>query len=168
MVLVLARRLRAVTERVDMFLPASPGTLPDPGTPVPEFEAVAADGQHLDRGAFSGVERIFAVLSTVCGPCEGQVSAFGELEGNLEPRPIITVVGEPADRAAMVARLDGHAVVLEEPEHGPVAEAFEISEFPAVLLVRDGVIQQAGHALSEILPSLTSAAGAPAGSSRRG
>jgi hypothetical protein len=79
LVLVLARRLRAVTERVNMFLPASPGTLPHPGTPVPEFEAVSADGEHLSRSAFVGVDRIFAVLSTECGPCEQQVSAFEKM-----------------------------------------------------------------------------------------
>lgn len=169
LVLVLARRLRAVTERVNMFLPASPGTLPRPGTPVPEFGAVSAEGEHLSQSAFAGVDRIFAVLSTECGPCDQQVSALEKVGASLEPRAIVAVVGAAENRAAMVTQLHGHAVVFEEPELGPVAQAFEISEFPAVLLVSDGVIQMAGHALSEVLPALPArAASAPAESSRLG
>jgi hypothetical protein len=165
LVLILARRLRAVTERVNIFLPASPGTLPHPGTPFPDFEAVSADGEHLSRAAFAGVDRIFAVLSTECGPCEQQVAAFRKSGADLEPRAIVAVVGPAQSRAAMVTELDGHAVVIEEPEYGPVAQALEISEFPAVLLVKDGVIQLAGHALAEVLPALpVGAASAPANS----
>lgn len=170
LVLILARRLRAVTERVNYFLPASPGTLPHPGTPFPDFEAVSADGERLSQAAFAGVDRIFAVLSTECAACEQQVSALKESGAGLEPRAIVVVVGPAADsRADMVTRLAGNTVVIEEPEHGPIAEALEISEFPAVLLVRDGVIQLAGHALAEVLPKLpVGAASASAESSRLG
>jgi hypothetical protein len=159
LVLVLARRLRAVTERVDMFLPVSEGTLPLPGTPVPEFDAVSADGERVTQNAFAGVERVLAVLSTGCGSCGEQIPALRELGASGAPRPVVVVTGVPEDCAPLVARLDGHAVIIEEPDRGPVAEAFEISEFPAVLLIRDGVIQQAGHGLEAMLASLTPARG---------
>jgi len=168
LVLILARRLRAVTERVNMLLPPVQSTLPHPGTPVPDFDAVSAEGEHLSRGSFAGVDRIFAVLSTDCGACDQQVTAFQKLEAGLEPPPIVAIVGAPEERAAMAAELDGSAVVIAESDTGPVVEAFEISEFPAVLLVRDAVIQRAGHELPSMVAELMSfAASAPAGSPRQ-
>ena len=151
-----------MTERVNMFLPASPGSLPHPGTPVPEFDAVSVDGERLSQDAFAGVDRIFAVLSTGCGDCDKQIAAFRELGVSFDPPPIVAIVGAPQERAAMVAQLDGHAVLIEERDTEPVVEAFEISEFPAVLLVRNGYIQQAGHELPSIAASLAAtAASAP-------
>lgn len=55
----------------------------------------------------------------------------------------------------MVTSLAGYAVVIEEQDNGPVAEAFEISEFPAILLIRDRVIRQAEHGLAGILAAVT-------------
>jgi len=150
-----------------MFLPASEGTLPHPGTPVPEFDALSTDGQSITKGAFAGVERVFATLSTGCETCLEQVSAFREYGASLALRPIVTIVGPPKEREPMVTRLDGHAVVIEERDNGPIADAFEISEFPAVLLVRNGVIQQAEHRLADVLPSLAPVA-ASADSPRQG
>ena len=45
-------------------------------------------------------------------------------------------------------------MIIEETEGGPIAEAFEIHEFPAVLAVSDGVIRMAGHGLNGVLASL--------------
>lgn len=157
LVLVLARRLREVTERVNMFLPVSAGTLPLPGTPVPEFDAVSTAGERVTRSAFVGVERIFAVLSTGCSACDEQIQELLKYGADLASRPIVLVAGPPRDRAAVVARLAGGALVIEEPDRGPVAEAFEISEFPAVLLIRDGYIQQAEHRLAAVVGSLVPA-----------
>lgn len=151
LVLVLARRLRAVTERVNLFLPVSVGTLPLPGTPVPEFDAVSVAGEHVDRGSFAGVERVLAVLSTGCGACDEQLRALAESGGDLVPRPVVLVAGKPAERSSMVTQLRGNAVVIEEPHNGPVATAFELSEFPALLLIRDGYIQRAEHRLADVL-----------------
>lgn len=158
LVLILARRLQTVTERVNIFLPGWAGRLPLPGTPVPEFDAVSAGGERVTRNAFDGVERVLAVLSTGCGSCLEQIPAFREFGASRTPQPVVVVTGAPEDRAPLVARLDGHAVVIEEPDRGPVAEAFEISDFPAVLLIRDGVIQQAEHGLGALVPSLAPAA----------
>jgi hypothetical protein len=151
LVLVLARRLRAVTERVNMFLPASAGALPLPGTPVPEFDAVSVDGEHVDRSSFAGVDRVFAALSTGCGACDEQLRALAESGPGLVPRPVALVIGPPAERSAVVAQLNGDAVVIEEPVHGPVAAAFELSDFPTMLLIRDGYIQRAEHRLADVL-----------------
>ena len=158
LVLVLARRLRDLTERVNMFLPISMGTLPRPGTPVEEFSATSLDGQRISLADFAGVERIFAMLSTGCGDCDKEAVAFREMRAELPLPPIVAVVGPPEDRPALVTQLVGHAVVLEENDLGPIATAFSISEFPCVMLVNDGHIQVAEHRLARVLPSLTVAA----------
>ena len=161
LVLILARRLRSVTERVNMFLPASLGSLPHPGTPVAEFTATAKDGRPVSQADFAVNTRVFALLSTGCGDCAKAIAAFREHGRQLSPPPIVGVVGPADERAPMVAELAGHAIVLEEDDLGPIAAAFEISEFPSVLLIRDGYIQQAEHTLAPILAALESAA-APA------
>ena len=127
LVLILAGRLRAVTVRVNMFLPAMEDPLPPPGTAVPEFDAVSVDGQRLGRDSFAGVDRVFALLSTSCGACDAQVAAFRELGASLDPPAIVAVVGPPEDRAPMVSQLDGHVVLIEEPDPGPVASAVLLS-----------------------------------------
>lgn len=157
LMLILARRLRDVTERVNILLPVGTSTLPLPGTPVPEFEAVSTAGERVTHDAFSEADRIFAVLSTGCGGCREQIPALLRYGPDLVPGPIVLVAGPQQDRAPIVAELDGAGVVIEEPDRGPVAEAFEISEFPAILLIRDGYIQQAEHGMAALVGSLVSA-----------
>ena len=153
LVLVLARRLRAVTERVNMFLPASDGGLPHPGTPVPEFSAVAVDGTPVGTADLAGPDRIVAMLTTDCSSCHDQVPALRE--SKQATLPIVMVIGPPDQRASMVDSLAGHAVIIEEADGGPVAKAFEIEEFPAVLAVREGVIREAGHGLTGVLAKVS-------------
>lgn len=168
LVLVLARRLRAVTERVNMFLPPVQSTLPHRGTPVPEFDAVSVDGEHVGLDSFAGVERILAVLSTGCGSCHEQIAAFKGLGVTLEPKPVVGIIGAAEERASMAAELDGHAVIIEDSHVDSLVEALEIREFPAVLLVRSGYIQQSGHELATMAAELAATTqSAPAGSAQR-
>ncbi len=160
LLLVLARRLRSVTERVNLFLPPTVMTLPHPGTPVPAFEAVSTSGQRLSDADFASGERIFALLTTGCGDCLATVAALREQGGRLDPLPVVGVVGAQEARAPIVESLAGHALVLEEAAFGPIATAWEINEFPAVLLVRDGYIRFAEHALPPVLAQLSAPAGA--------
>ena len=149
LVMVLARRLRAVTERVNMFLPASDGGLPHPGTPVPEFTSTSTEGAAVGAADFAGATRVMALLTTECASCHDQVPAIRGIDDG--PRPIVVVIGRPEQRAAMVASLGGRPVVLEEEDGGPIATAFDVSEFPAVMLVDDGVIRAAGHGVAGML-----------------
>lgn len=159
LVLVLARRLRSVTERVNLFLPTSVGTLPHPGTPVSEFTATSVSGQSLSLADLDGVERVVAILSTGCGDCATEIEAFRQHSAQLQLPPIIGITGSAEDRAPMVAKLTDHAVVIEEEDLGPVQTALEVSEFPAVLLVRNGIIQRADHRLAPILDALSTPVG---------
>jgi hypothetical protein len=157
LVLVLARRLRTVTERVNLFLPFSVGTLPAPGTPVAEFEAETTDGQEVSHHDLAQGETIFALLTTGCGECLTEVSEFQKHGSSLSPMPVVGVIGPAEDRLPIVEALRGHARVLEEATLGPVASSFEINEFPAVLLIRDGYIQFAEHRLAPVLEHVSTA-----------
>jgi hypothetical protein len=166
LVLVLARRLRALTERVDLFLPVSGGSLPDPGTPVPEFTAVAVDGSPVSHEDLAGDDRILAFLSTDCASCRDQVPALAALDPDRWRRPIVVVLGEPVARREMAAALDGHAVVVEEDGDedgdGTIRTAFDVHEYPAVILFREAHVGTAAHGLAKVLESVAQSAQQPA------
>jgi hypothetical protein len=163
LVLVLARRLRAVVDRVNLFLPVSEGHLPDPGTPLPDFNATAVDGTPVSRSDIDGTDRIVAFLTTECSSCYDQVPALATLDRTW-PAPVVVIIGTAQRRAEMVAALAEHAVVIEEEDDGPMATAFDIHEFPAVLLTGTGVIQKATHGLAKVLEAAQQkAAKQPAG-----
>lgn len=158
LVLVLARRLRALTEHVHKFLPISELGLPDPGTPLPAFQATTAAGVVVSEKDFGGTDRLLAFLTTDCGSCHDQVAALRDLPASEWPPPIAVIIGPPADRAAMIAKLGEDAIVVEEDEHGPIAEAFDMHEFPAVLVAGDGVVRAAGHGVAGVLAAAASGA----------
>jgi hypothetical protein len=105
---------------------------------------------HAD---FAGPNRrVLALLTTDCSSCHDQVPALRAVDAG--ERPVVLVIGPPEDRARMVAALGERAVIIEEKDEGPLAASLEINEFPAVLVVSDGVIRMGGHGLSEVLASL--------------
>ena len=151
LVLVLARRLRSISERVERFLPISEGTLPDPGTPVPDFTAATVDGRRVSQEDFADDDRLLVFLTTDCGACRDQVHALRGLEEDDWPQPVVVVIGPPEDRADMVSALADRAVLVEEEAYGPIATSFEVHEFPAFLLTGNGVIHKATHGLAKAL-----------------
>jgi len=150
LIMVLARRLRAVTERVNLFLPVSEVGLPTPGTPVPPFTATAVGGERVSADDLPG-ERFFALLTTDCSSCHDQIPALRTLAERSGSKPIVTIIGPPEERARMIAEFDGTATLIEETGGGPIASAFEIREFPTVLRVQDGFIQSAAHGVASVL-----------------
>ncbi len=155
LVLVLARRLKTVTERVNMFLPASPGSLPHPGTPIPDFSSVSSEGTSITHEDLTGEDRLIAMLTIDCASCHDQVPALRMIDDPAVRRPIVLVIGEADRRSAMVSALGDSAVVIEEDDQGPIATAFDVSEFPAVMLIRNGIIHSAGHGVAGVLASAT-------------
>lgn len=151
LVLVVARRLRALTEQVHKYLPISEHGLPDPGTPLPRFEARTAAGQVLTERHFAGEDRVLAFLTTDCGSCHDQIPAVRELPASGWPEPVAIVIGPQPDRAAMIAKLGAGPIVLEEDDGGPIAQAFDMHEFPAILIAGAGVVRTAGHGVAGVL-----------------
>ena len=166
LLLILARRLRDLEERVNLIVTYDPGTLPDPGTPLPPFEATTTDGRPVSDRDFAVGERIFALLSTGCGECITAAAEFRQHAGSLAAQPVVGVIGPPEDRVPILALLEDHVRVLAEDALDPVAEALQIRDYPSVLLVRDGVIEFAEHALAPVLAQLATPAVAPTGARR--
>ncbi|HZM81288.1 MAG TPA: hypothetical protein VFC19_36645 [Candidatus Limnocylindrales bacterium] len=157
LVLVVARRLRTLTEHVHRFLPASEQGLPDPGTPLPEFHARSAAGQEVTERHFAGEDRVLAFLTTDCGSCHDQIPAVRELPASGWPEPVAVVIGPKADRAVMIAKLGSGAIVLEEDDSGPIASAFEMHEFPAILIAGNGVVRTSAHGVAGALAAVRTA-----------
>jgi len=151
LVMVLARRLRSVEERVNLFLPRMDTTLPDAGTPIPPFTATAVDGTRVTEAEFAGSDRVVAMLTTGCTACHEQIPALIALNGSTWGRPVVVVIGTPDARAEMVSALAEHVTVLEEEDGGPLSTAFEVHEFPAVMAVSNGVVNVAEHGTARML-----------------
>lgn len=151
--MVLARRLRAVEERVNLFLPAMDGGLPSPGTPLPEFSALATDGRVLTEQDLRHADQLFAILTTDCASCRDQVSALREYSVTAPRPPLVVVAGPPDARRPMIDKLGPDCIVAEEDLGGAIAAAFEISEFPAVIMFHDGYVRSAEHGVASVLRS---------------
>ena len=128
-----------------------------------EFEAITVDGRPISHRDFAEGERILALLTTGCGDCMTAVADFRQHAGSLTTPPVVGVIGSPEGRAPIVAQLEGHVQVLEEGASGSVSMALEINEFPAVLLIRDGYVEFADHAVAPVLARLTTPVTTPAG-----
>jgi len=153
LLLVLARRLRNLEERIGAFFIVPEGGLPAPGTPVPEFVGTSCDGLKIDTIGVSGPNQILAFLTTECAVCREQVYVLRGAAAIREPKPLVVVAGPPDDRAEMVGALRGFTNVMEEPMNGPLATVFGVQEFPAILLYSDGVLHIASHGMAAVLES---------------
>ncbi len=150
---MLARRLRDVTERMNVFLPRLDGGLPPSGRPLPSFAGTSVDGVPVSEDDFSGADRILALLTTDCGACRDQVPVLRDLDRGESPQPIVVVIGPDDARKDMVSALSGRAVVVEENGGGPIAGSFGIQDFPALIMAGNGVVTAAGNSLSGVLAS---------------
>ena len=142
--LAMARRVRALVSHVYRFLPITEGDgLPYPGTPLPAFAATAASGEQITPESFSGPQRLLVFLTTGCSSCTDQIPLIQQL--HLPERPVVVVIGEDEKRAAMAAQLTEVAEVLTEDEEGALATAMELREFPAAMVIGQGVVHVASH-----------------------
>lgn len=153
LLLVLARRVRDVEERVKVFFPAIDDGLPIEGTPVPDLTALSCDGLTIDKSSLLGHNQILAFLSTECAVCREQVYVLRGVASNRTPKPIVIVSGPPDDRIDMVSALRECVTVVEEFSGGPVTTAFQLHEFPAILLLDKGEVRIASHGMAAVLES---------------
>ena len=151
LVLILARRLRTMAEKVNRVVPDFDMGLPSRGTPVPEFQARTASGVEVTHADLNGDDRVIAFLTTDCASCQDQLPALRDSYPDAWRTPLVVVIGDPADRSRMAQSLGERAVIVEEDGRGPIASAFEIHEFPAILLVHDGYVQASGHGLAGVV-----------------
>jgi hypothetical protein len=156
--LALARRVRTLVSHVYRFLPITEGDgLPSPGTPLPSFAVTAMSGEQITQESFRGPQRLLVFLTTSCSSCTSQVPLVQQLQ--LPERPVVVVVGDEEQRTAMVDDLSGVAEVVTEEDEGPLATALELREFPAVMVIGQGVVTVASHDVTTALARLKTPAG---------
>lgn len=122
------------------------------GSPVGEFAATSVDGRSVTLAAL-GDRPMVGFFSTSCSACHERLPAFLAFAA---ARPggrdrILAVVTGPAEETTdLVRQLEPVATVVVEPDRGPIQQAFEVSGFPAFVLVRDGVAEASSFDLTSV------------------
>ncbi|HET6214718.1 MAG TPA: hypothetical protein VFE14_17765 [Micromonosporaceae bacterium] len=147
--LLAVRRLRLLQEQIAL-LGTSDFDLPVTGEPMPEFEAVTTDGGRVSTADLAGPDVLVLFVDGTCPSCFDAVSTLRELRRYGDPRPIAVVIGQPAERAALVAELEPLARVVEEVSYTGLPARFGVRGFPAALIVGDGVVRAASHRLDQL------------------
>lgn len=134
--------LRRLQERTASFGPSGPYGPDDAldrlvGTAVPDVVGLAGALPEVDlAGAVSGQPTLIAFFTTACPSCRTEVVEFARAAGREPGSPatvLAVIAGDDADgRSRLTATLGGVAVVLTEPEDGPVTRAFGVQAFPTI------------------------------------
>jgi hypothetical protein len=143
------RRLRHQSEHfrrhVDGMLDPAPIML-EAGATVGDFDAVTLDGERVTRHDLRG-PMLVGFLSSGCPACLESLPAFlarAESFDGGRDRVLAVVVGIPEATASLSERLTPVARVVNEPEQGPLWQAFGVIGVPAFALL-DGQTVAASH-----------------------
>jgi hypothetical protein len=152
----LSARLREVSEQLSRVGTHAhdDGMMPLPGTPVPAFEATTSEGTSVSSEDLRVDDGLVLFLSTDCESCQEvmtEISRPGFTLPATSRRPLVVLIGPAGDRAAELPRIEPVAQVVEDDDHAGLAARFGVRVFPAVLLVRDGVVHQAANDLDEVM-----------------
>jgi hypothetical protein len=164
--LLLARRFRelraallaagVLRERRARPRPPQGRWLPAPDTPVPaDVVAVCTDGSVLSREEFLGPDVVIAFLAASCPPCTAALPGLRTaLAGISTPRPVVVLIGPPADCADYEVLLSPLARVVQDGDAktGGLAPLFGVRSYPAVLIVGGGVVRKAGMTVADVAP----------------
>lgn len=131
------RRLREHSEKFTALAKSAPRPEPmiGPGKRPAPFSATAVDGtlvSHRDLTEGS----LVAFFSPTCDSCAEWLPRFVEAAAAL-PRGqrqalAVVIASEHLSNSEMVAKLRPVATVVVEGEKGPIAEAFEVTGYPAM------------------------------------
>ncbi len=151
----LSARLRELSEQLSRVgTHAHDSMMPIPGTPVPTFQATTSAGTSVSSEDLQVDDGLVLFLSTDCESCQEvmtEISRPGFTLPATSRRPLVVLIGPAGDRAAELPRIEPVAQVVEDDDHTGLAARFGVQVFPAVLLVRDGVITQGANDLNEIM-----------------
>lgn len=144
------RRLREHTEILNRLHSGPVRVMVRAGGRVGEFSAVAVDGTAVSQPSL-GADTLVGFLSTTCPACVERLPEFIRFARNHTGPVLGVVVGNGDEAATLVQALDGVATVVQEPNGGPMAVAFEVTAFPAFgLLDAGGVVRASGLAPSAL------------------
>ncbi|MEO7260345.1 MAG: hypothetical protein ABI047_03665 [Jatrophihabitantaceae bacterium] len=133
---------------------ALPEDGPDIASPAPRFTARISTAELLDTAELAGQTYLLAFLSSSCQGCLVALPAMIGYASQLpDPRQLITViVGDVNARAAEIEqRLSRLAVIVFEPEGGPIAGAYRVTTFPFYVLISEsGTVLGAGNSVFDL------------------
>jgi hypothetical protein len=142
LVMGVIKRLRemaqsTVTERPRVTI--RPGEKPEP------FTAEVVDGTVIDADGLANT--LVGFLTPDCPACTERLPeflAYAQAIGGLD-RTVAVLIGAPDELGDLAAQVRPVARVVMEPSFGPVATAFSIVGYPAVILLDGaGVVSHSG------------------------
>jgi hypothetical protein len=142
------RRLRVLDGRVNRL---DPPAGPAVGHRVGLFTATTLDGRAVDTGDLAETETLVALLSAGCGACESMVAELGDVDGGSLLVLIHAGEGDQSEPLVTAARRSaGSGARIAVVPYGAVASAFDITAYPTVVRVVDGVVTAAGMSLASV------------------
>ncbi|MEU9510864.1 TlpA disulfide reductase family protein [Micromonospora sp. NPDC048170] len=107
------------------------------GTEIGEFTVRTVDDRPLSRESLDG-ETLVGFFSSTCAPCKETMPKFvahAERYPGGRDRVLAVVTGDPARVADFIAELRVVAQVVTNTDGDKLADAFQITAFPALLHV---------------------------------
>lgn len=143
------RRMRALEKRV---VDADPPTGPQPGHRIGQFSATTLDGQDVGTADLAGTDTLVVLLTVGCGACDKIV---GELPEVVDDASLLILVqaGPSEDSDQLVSSVRGSAATdarIAVVPYGPVASAFDVTAFPTVIRVSDGIVRASGYSFADV------------------
>ena len=149
----LVRRMREHSFRLARLTTPFGNGLPSiirPGARPGPFASTTVDGIAVDRSGFT----LIAFFTPNCQPCLEETPAFlahaAAMPGGRD-RVLAVIVAAHRDTEAYAERFHDVARVVIEPDHGPIATAFAVEAFPAMVeLDGDGMVTATAHRVRDL------------------
>jgi thiol-disulfide isomerase/thioredoxin len=140
------RRLRAQSDQLTSLL--GDQTIADLTVPVghtaDDFAGTTITGASVTREWLRNTTLV-GFFSADCSSCQSQLPLFVRYAVDFAGPVLAVTAGRPDRTASMVADLSVAATVVDEGIDGPIASAFGVRGFPAILLVDgDGRVVHSG------------------------
>ncbi|GAA2808843.1 hypothetical protein RMN57_06535 [Kitasatospora sp. CM 4170] len=147
------RRLRTLEEGGGT---GAPDALPAVGTAVGEFTAVTTSGEEVSAADVAAGDAFAGFVMVGCTPCGTLIESLAGGAATGAADPLFFVVGDPEspETRRMTAALGPVGRVAVVAERSAATAAFgQVSAFPTLLRIKDGVIAAAGHELGDVVPA---------------
>lgn len=160
----IVRRLREHTAQLAGLDNAEIGDIALPvGSAVAEFASQTTDGVDISLSSLPA-RALVSFFSPSCVACKKRLPEFvGYAASNSADRnSLLAVVAGPADESAdLIEQLRPVALVVSEPEQGPVQRAFGVTGYPAFVALTNGRVMTSSYLLEPAVeasaqPSTTS------------
>jgi hypothetical protein len=130
----------------------SGNTHPEPGYRIGDFTAQTIDGLQVSEPDLQGRTILAAFIMTGCSACHRLTDELSQML-SLNIPLVLFVASTPGDdeeatRLTTITPLATSVCIIEP--HGAVTEAFDISGFPTVIRIEDGVARATGMSIGSV------------------